>query len=241
LLSSFWDVLLQIREETMKFAAVLALIVVAVSAANHFKQPKMPCAWTQDIDVYRRGGKYAHYRVEMNGRFMKFTGNEDDDETYAELVRSDIGNDGNVTFFYMDGSDCVVEELELNDLAYLQDMYTYIGMMYEYDKDWDHKKTETYRDKKCDYYYDDEPEEGNIYVYEGRIFAVVREKFEFVIEYKDEAPMDVFVMSEKDFPKCVEKDKKVAEVPSDDFVFCAASSMKVAIVAVVAAVISALF
>jgi len=227
----------------MKFVAVLALIAVAVSAKEHFKQPQLPCAWTQDITMYEGEKKVGSYHIEMNGRYMKLEGKDGDEEKYMLLVRADIGNDDNVTIFEMDEEDdeCYVEQIDLKELAYYENIYSNLLTLYVYDKDWDHKETKTYRKKKCDYYYDDDDEEGSIYVYDGRIFAVLAHEMESVIEYEDKAPMEDFVISKKNYPKCVEKDKKVAEVPSDDFVFCAASSVKVAIVAVVAAVFSALF
>jgi len=172
---------------------------------------------------------------------MKLEGNDGDEEKYMALVRADIGNDDNVTIFEMEDDECYVEQIDLKVLAYYQNIYTTFITMYVNDKDWDHKETKTYRKKKCDHYYDDDDEEGSIYVYDGRIFAVVAHETEFVIEYEDKAPMEDFVMSKKNYPKCVEKDKRVAEVPSDDYVFCAASSVKVAIVAIVAALFSALF
>jgi len=87
----------------------------------------------------------------------------------------------------------------------------------------------------------DEDDDKSIYVYEDRVYGMVEREYEYVFEYKWEAPMEDFALSKKDYPDCVKKEKKLTDVPSEDYIMCAASSLKVAFVALFAALLAALF
>jgi len=226
----------------MKFVAVLALLLVAVSAREYFKQPGYPCAYKVKMSVYEKGKKYAEYKSYVNGRYMKTKMTAEDDEDYNAviLVRPDLGGEGNFTVVSGYEDYCYSSVLENEELSYFLQSYSRMFLMYVEDKNWDHKETKTWRDKKCDHYYDDDEDES-IYVYDGRIYGYVERSDEVVVEYEWEAPMEEFVLKEKDFPDCVKENKKVTEVPSEDYIFCAASSVKVAFVAIVAALVSSLF
>jgi len=225
----------------MKFVAVLAAVLVAVSASEYFKQPRYPCAYQVNVKLYEGKKEYGTVLTEVNGRYMKFDLQEkEEDYNVMYLLRPDIGGEGNVTFFMGDGEYCYVEPIEMEDAAYVTESLSNFILMYVDGKNWDHKKSETWRDKKCDHYYDDDDDES-IYVYDGRIYGVTERHGEYVFEYKWEAPMEDFVLSKKDYPNCVKQEKKVADVPSEDYIFCAASSLKVAFVALLAALLVALF
>jgi len=223
----------------MKFIAILALVLVAVSAKDYkFKQPKMPCAYKMTITDYYKGTKDGQYVCEFNGRYFKMKVSYEDYEVFM-LARPDIGSDGNVTIFESEDDECYAEEIDLDTYAYVLAEYGSGLTGYFDDKTWDHKESKTWRDKKCDHYYDDEDE--GIYVYDDHIYGWVDGKEEIVFEYEYSAPMKDFVLSKKDFPECVKKAKEVAETPSEDYIMCAASSLKVAFVAVLAALVCALF
>jgi len=226
----------------MKFVVVLALVLVAVSAGNKFKQPKMPCDYKIDAKIYEDKKKTADYVVEFNGRYFKLAA-KDDREKYVMLLRPDIGSDGNMTAFFSEDDECEVEEVTMDEFKYIANIYSNLFWLYYDDKDWDHKEDKKYRDKKCVHYYDDDKDEPSIYVYDDYIYGVVsgEEDFEYVLEYTWKAPMDDFVMSKKDYPKCYDKEKKVADTPSEDYVMCAASSVKIAFVAMLVALVAALF
>jgi len=162
------------------------------------------------------------------------------DSNSITLLRPDLGGEGNFTFFEGAGDYCRYGVMENSELIYFIDAYSRILLGYVDDKDWDHKETKTWRGKKCTHYYDDDDDES-IYVYDGRIYGFISRREEVVFEYEWEASMEEFVLKEKDYPACVKENKKVTEVPSEDYIFCAASSVKVAFVAIVAALVSSLF
>ena len=224
----------------MKFVAFLALVLVAVSAKNHFKQPKMSCAYKLNVKVYEDGKWSGEDMVEFNGRYFKIVSKRE--ETFLGLLRPDIGGEDNLTVFSHERSECEVEEVTMDDFKYVSEMYSNLFWLYVNDQDWDHKKDEKFKDKKCVHYYNDKNDEGSIYVYDDYIYAVVYDdKNYYTLEYEWKAPMEDFVLSKKDYPKCYDKEKKVADEPSEDYIMCAASSVKIAFVAMVAALLAALF
>ena len=221
----------------MKFVVFLALVVVAVSAKDYtYNMPKFPCSYQMTITSYDDGKKDDSEQVEFSGRYYKFSR----DDKIVGVIRPDLGKDGSLLFFDSVSSGCSVEEMEMEVLQYLIDRHTNRLFAYVANKTWDHKDSETYRDKKCDHYYNDE-DSRSIYVHDDHIYAIREEDRELVFEYKWKAPMEDFVLSKKDYPKCYEKEKRVADVPSEDYIFCAASTVKIAFVAVVAAIANSLF
>ena len=224
----------------MRFISVIALVVVVCAADNHFKQPKFPCAYQMELTWYRGESKVRQDNVEFNGRYCKVHMKVDVYEVVA-LLRPDIGGGENMTGFqFMDG-ECEMEHVGMEEFAYVVDTYGSGMFRAVDDKKWDHKEKKTWRGQKCDHYYNDKKDSVSIYVYDDHIYGLVEEDYEVTVKYKWEAPMKDFVLSKKDYPKCYEKDKKVAEEPSEDYVFCTASTMKVAFLAVFVALVSALF
>ena len=222
----------------MKSVAVFALVLVAVSASYYYKQPKFPCAYVMEMKAYDDGKDAGKYKIEVNGRYMKVKYEDGDDYEYTMLIRADIGGEGNVTWFYTEGEYCYVDPMEMEEAAYDLSIYGQGIMMYLDGRNWDKKKSEEWKGKKCDHYYDDDDDDEGLYVYDERVIGVVSRRYEYVIEYKWEAPMEDFVLDVKD---CVKQEKKVGEVPSEDYIMCAASSLKVAFVAILAAFVVALF
>ena len=224
----------------MKFVVVLALLLAAVSAKEYFKQPKYPCAYAVKITEYWKETKSGTIDVALNGRYFKYMIKSDEYSTTV-LLRPDIQDkDGRMNTFYAYDQYCYSQFVDMEDVAYMLQTVGNPLISYVDGKSWDHKETKTYRGKKCDHYYDDNGEES-IYVYDDRVYGYIDNSEEFVFEYEMEAPMEEFVLKEKDYPDCVKENKKVTEVPSEDYVFCAASSVKVAFVAIVVALVSSLF
>jgi len=201
-----------------------------------FKQPKFPCAFQMRITEYEEKKEVFAHDIEFNGRYFKLTRNGD----FAALLRPDIGGEDKLAAFTPKGKDCDYGEVGMDVLKYVIDSYSEGFFLTVNAKKWEHKKTETWRGKECTHYYDDDKDHESIYVYDDHIYGIVHQEEDIVFEYTWEAPMDDFTMSKKDFPLCVEREKRVAEVPSEDYVFCAAASVKIAFVAVLAALISAL-
>ena len=224
----------------MKFVAVLAFVLVSVSASYYFKQPKYPCAYQIKIRMYEDKKDLGKYEIAMNGRYFKMR-YKFDDYDLALLMRPDLAGEGNITIFEGSEKECYAGEIEMEEAAYFVNIYGNGFLVYEDGRNWDNKKSKEWRGKKCDFYYDDKDDEEGIYVYDDHIIGVVDEDEEMVFEYEWDAPMEEFVMKEKDYPECVKENKKVAEEPSKDYVFCAASSLKVAFAAILAVLLAALF
>ena len=226
----------------MKFVAVFALMLVAVSASYYFKQPKFPCAYQIKIKLYEDKKEVGKYSVEMNGRYAMASfefKDEGYDDTY--LVRPDIGGKDNATLILGDKDNCYVYTIEMEEANYFTHNIGNLVLMYVDGRNWEKKKSEEWRGKKCDHYYDDDDDDESIYIYDDRIYGMVDRRYEYVFEYKWEAPMEDFVMKEKDFPQCAKQEQKITEVPSEDYIMCAASSLKVAFAAILVALLAALF
>ena len=227
----------------IKSVAVLALVLVAVSASYYYKQPRFPCAYEMKTKLYRDDKEEGSVKSLVNGRYAKVKIDNDEYETMI-LLRADLGGEGNVTAFFAEkGSEyCYVEPVELEDTAYFTSYYTQGLFSYVDGRNWKNKKSVEWKGKKCDRYYDgDDDEDISLYVLDDYIYGMSDRRYAYVFEYKWEAPMEEFVMKEKDYPECVKQEKKVTEVPSEDYIFCAASSLKVAFVAILAAFVVALF
>ena len=179
------------------------------------------------------------YEVEFNGRYFKLTRN-DYDMVERVLLRPDIGGGDNITGFEYTSDMCRVDYLDMEDFNYVLDTWGSRFFRYVNDKKWDHKESKKYKDKKCDHYYDDGNDES-IYVYDDYVYVITEGEYDIMFEYKWEAPMEDFVLKEKDYPKCVKENRKVAEIPSEDYVMCSASNVKIAILAIFVALVSALF
>ena len=223
----------------MKFVAVFALVLVAVSASYYFKQPKFPCTYQLKIKAYEDKKDLGKYEIAVNGRYFKMRFKVENDYDITFVLRPDLAGEGNITYFEYDKDEkeCYVDQMEMEEAAYFLQIYGQGFLMYVDGKNWENKKSVEWRGKKCDHYYDDDDDES-IYVYDDRVYGVVYRDEEMVFEYEWEAPMEEFVM---DYSECVKENKKVAEVPSKDYIFCAASSLKVAFAAILAALLAALF
>jgi len=101
------------------------------------------------------------------------------------------------------------------------------------DVEWEHKKDGEYDGKKCTVYYDEDEKDYALYVKDDYPYAFHTQSQDLIFDFEWEAPMDKFVLEDckGDF----------AKTPSKDYIFCAASTVKVAVVAVLAALLSALF
>ena len=186
--------------------------------------------------------------MEFNGRYFKMAYWIDEEDNLV-LVRPDISDGENVTSFHAVDSLCDVGELGEEEFAYLLDAYSRFLWAKVDDRDWDHKESKEYKKKKCDHYYNDDDVNESIYVHDNHFYGIFRDGKETVLSFEWEAPMKDFVFSEKNYPNCVYKEKKVADVPSSD---CAvskpsasstdvANSIHVAFITILVAVISALF
>ena len=225
----------------MKIFAVFALVAVAVYAKSYsFRDADKPCAYHQHIDIYEDNRKYAQYDVAFNGRYMKVKAKSEEGD-YLILLRPDIGHDKNATLLFFSYEECNMAEVEPEIAMEYLDTYHDVATRYVKNKQWDHKESKKYRGKQCDYYFDDDEDEASIYVYDEKIYGVIEGDSEWVIEYDEDVSMSDFALSKKDYPECVEQEKKLADKPSDDYVLCAAGSMKVAIIALFAALVSAFF
>jgi len=158
----------------------------------------------------------------------------------AGLFRPDIGGEDNITCFEYTKDECEVEEVELEVLDYVIDTWGKRWFKKVDDKKWDHMESKKYNDKKCDHYYNDDEKES-IYVYDDHIYVITGENYDLIFDYKWKAPMEDFVLAEEDYPKCFKEKRKVAEIPSEDYIMCAASSTKIAFIAITVALIAALF
>ena len=223
----------------MKFVAILALFAVAVSAESFtYKLPKFPCAYQMTVETFEKDKSLGKTIVELNGRYMLVH----NDGKLSGVARPDILKEGNVSLFTVDSDDCEIEYMSVDEYVGLLDQYLKALFSGVDGKKWDHKKSEEFRGKKCDHYYDDNKNSGNLYVIDDYPYAISGEvDYVAVMEYKWEAPMKDFVLSKKDYPKCYDKEKKVADEPSEDYIMCEASSIKIAFVAIFVALISALF
>ena len=108
--------------------------------------------------------------------------------------------------------------------------------------DFPQKTTGKYGNKKCDIYYDTKIDDFAVYVYEDYIYAIHSgekdDVYDLILDYTWKAPMKDFVFDHKE---CVEQEKKLAETPSDDFVLCAASNLRVAFFTLLVALVTILF
>ena len=220
----------------MKAIACLALVAIVVSAGEYkFTQPKFPCAFQMKVVS---DGRELFSEV-INGRFFKLV-QYDAGVTSVGVSRSDItkkeGDVEKIAYANAKNGKCESGFVPLKDYlgvlkTYSEDIFA--GMS---DKTWKNKKNVTFNGKDCTAYYDDDIEEGAIYVYDGYIYAYA-DKFETTIfDFKLEAPLSEFVLEE-----CKSENKKFAETPSEDYVFCSSSSVKVAFAAILVALLCAFF
>jgi len=227
----------------MNFAVVLALCILAGSAAEYtFKQPKLPCAFRMNTTTYLGEDKTGERVVEFNGRYFWYLSNIGYGDTIY-LLRPDITKGDKITGFSVssDSVECSVVEKGLEECTRVRDDFGDNSFDWLNNKTWKNKESKTWKGKKCDHYYDDDPEGPSIYVNDGYLYGKIQEIYDLVYEYKWEAPMEDFVMSNEVYPKCVAKEKKVADVPSEKYAACEASYLKVAFVAILVALVSSLF
>ena len=96
--------------------------------------------------------------------------------------------------------------------------------------DWKNKKEGKYDGEKCTVYYDDDEKDYALYVKDDYPIAMHAYSTDLIFDWEWSAPMKKFKLDacKDDFGK----------TPSDDYVFCAAASVKVAVVALLVALVS---
>ena len=134
--------------------------------------------------------------------------------------------DGKCSSIFVDPQDC---------LDYVNDILksTFAGLD---NHTWEYKEEAEYNGKKCTVYYDYSIDYIAIYVHEGYIHVVRGGSIDVIIENKWEAPMESFVLK-----NCWKENKKFSQTPSKSYIFCDASNLKVAFIAVIVALLSAIF
>ena len=214
--------------EGMIDIAISFVIIVAVVSATSFtfQQPKMPCAYQLHFKAEQDGKEVYEETYVMNGPFAMMK-QVYEGESYVSLARPDLSHRKNgkevITLFKFSESECEVVQESLGrflgELTQLED-HLFLGFQ---NRSWKNKETVRCFDKECDYYHDDDCE--GIYVKDDYIVAMFTNEHgiinRFYYDYEWKAPMESFVLSKKDYPKCVEQENRVAEVPSGDFAFCA--------------------
>jgi len=167
----------------------------------------------------------------------------DDDDKITSIYRSDMTKEKDKKEMIAiaaasDGKCKGSDYAPLDD--YFEVLKTYSETVFDELKDvtWKNKKEDVkFKGKKCTAYYNDDIDGSAIYVYDGYLYAVHSSSDDTtILEYEWDVPMDTFVLKD-----CKSEDKRFAETPSEDFVFCASNSVKVAFVAILVALLSALF
>jgi len=241
-----------VEVKMMKVFAVLALLVLAVAADYKLKQPDYPCAFQLEVISKKGDEKNTELEFAVNGRYAWYK-KEEEDGMAEVLYRPDItdtkagvkfmicatkmtvGSKETCTAIYVK-TDRVVDHTVDVVTALLSDV---VGAKFE------NKDSEKYDGKKCDVYYNDDKEEFAVYVYDEYVYAIHHREddvdYDLIFDYTWNAPLSLFVFDEKDHKDCVKKYESLADTPSVDYIFCAASNLKVAFVALLVALVSALF
>jgi len=232
----------------MKLFVVVALLAALVYADGYkIEQPKYPCDFS--VKIYQKvdDKKTEYMKYKVNGRYMYYKTEADDDMKVETVVRPDIEKK-------VAGVDCIAQAAKTTVEGVSACVVTYVpvdtvvghttSLLDEMLEDilkhtYKNKKSMKFDGKSCDAYYDDDVEEEAIFVYDDFVYGIRMGKGEEgILEYEWKAPMEEFVFDHKD---CVAQEKKLADEPSEDYVFCAAASVKVALVALLVALVSALF
>jgi hypothetical protein len=220
-----------------KTLAVLAVIVLAVSAEK-YKPPKLPCDY--ELKLIKKADSKSEdlIKLTINGRYLRMKMADDGDSDIYAVYRPDITKkEGGIEMIGVaasKGDDCKSDYTSLD--AYLAFLKTLSGQIFgavDY-IDWKNKKEGEYDGEKCTVYYDDDEKDYALYVKDDYPLAMhAYDGTDLVFEWEWSAPMKKFKLDacKDDFGK----------TPSDDYVFCAAASVKVAVVALLVALVSALF
>jgi len=205
--------------------AVVAVAVLASASSYTFQQHKLPCAYQLHLKVEQEGKHFYEETYIMNGAFALLK-QFYEGETFSSLARPDLSQkkDGKdvLTLFKFSDSECEVA-LEpfgrfMGELSELEDQL-FFGFQ---NRTWGNKERVKYLEREFDHYYDDASE--GIYVDNGYIHLLYTSEQGktdwFLYDYVWNAPLDSFALSKKDYPKCVEQEGRVADVPSEAFAFC---------------------
>jgi len=238
--------------EMMKIFAVVAIVAVAVCAKSiTFKQERLPCSYTLKSKVTVSGREVTSPKSFVNGRYIASSGAQGD-QSFFGIVRPDItrkedGREQIASFVSLGKNDCTLEWMNMTDyLAELKD-YDYELFLGFNNATWDKKESVKYQGKKCDHYYNETKDSPSIYVYDDFIYVIHMKTDEdndmdIIYDFNwDKVKMDKFIMKKDDFPACYKLDKRIADEPSKDYVFCGASSLKVAFVSILVALATVLF
>ena len=224
-----------------KVVFVLAVVAVAVLASEKYKAPKLPCAYELKIKEKSKSSSKASDvgKYTVNGRYlrMKIENSNDDSDIYG-VYRPDIQKTDNgidyIGIAATSDKKCESDWAPLKAyLLVLDGMYTSLfGGVNAIS--WDSKEEGAkYDGDKCTLY-KNKALGINMYVKDDYPYVIQdSDGDEEIYEWSWSAPMSKFKLEDcsGDFGK----------TPSSDYVFCAASSVKVAFVAVLAALLAALF
>ena len=223
----------------MKVLAFLAIVAIVVNGEGYkFTQPKYPCAYEMKMSMKQDGKAEDYMTLKVNGRYLWMNSKKLDDMTVVyrpDINKKEDGVEMLLGAGIMDG-ECLVQYVSLKD--YLEILSSTLESAFQGldNYTWAHKEEGEYNGKKCTVYYDTEIDQGAIYVYEGYIYVVHSWSYDLIIENKWEAPMESFVLKE-----CKKENSKLADTPSESYIFCAASNLKVAFITILVALLSALF
>jgi hypothetical protein len=223
-----------------KVLFVLAVVAVALVAGEKFKPKKLPCAFELKLVQTIDKKKSDLMKITINGRYLRMKMSDDrkrgDDDMYVcyrpDITKKESGVDmigAAVTY----GGKCETAYGPLKEYLKMLDEFSET-MFYGVDEiDWEHKKDTKYDGESCTVYYDDDEKDYALYVKDDYPLALHTQGYDLKFEWEWEAPMDKFKMDscDGDFKK----------TPSEDYIFCAASSVKVALAALLVALVSALF
>lgn len=223
----------------MKFLAVIALVAVAVAAETYKVEIKLPCEYEVKMKVKSGSVSLDAGKQYVNGRYMKQEV-EAMGQKSIQLIRPDINKkEGDAEMIAS-----VVFAAGMCNLNYVP-----VKTLFPDDEDenamyYEHKEKQKYDGESCTAYWNGTSidKEGGIFVCGDEIRCVRDvdggETMDMIMEYEYDAPMEKFIIKED---ACTKIEKKLAEEPSEDFIMCAASSVKVAFVALLVALVSALF
>jgi hypothetical protein len=224
----------------MKFLAVIALVAVAVAAETYKVNVKLPCEYEVKIKMKSKGVTADFGKTYVNGRYMK-SETEVLGKKSITLYRPDInkkeGDTEKIASVSFALGVCTLDYVDVKTI--FPDVDEEENTMY-----FENKEKQNYGDEKCTAYWNGTSidKDGGIFVCDDELRCVravlAGETTDTIMEYEYDAPMEKFVIKED---ACTKIEKKLAEEPSEDFIMCAASSVKVAFVALLVALVSALF
>jgi len=219
--------------------ALLCLVLFAVCASEHtLSQPAYPCGYQCKVTMKSKSEKQT-IDLRVNGRY-KFVKMDTKEQKVTYLIRPDINKKEKDTellaVFVLSDKVCEME--------YLAGPVSAIGLKLEdltqrlVNRSYAHKESKKFDDKKCTCYYNGKsPDDDAVYVYEDYVYSVVSDGTQTIFDCEWKAPMKVFALDDDEYPRCKSVEEKVYETPSDDFVFCTATTIQVAFFALLSCLV----